>query len=232
MINLESRIRERFDEVSGDWDTFPAHIEPDDFEWLAIKRALPPLAGMKVLDVGCGRGRFSRALTSEGAWVVGVDLSYRLTCAAAQLGDADFLQGSITLLPFAAESFDAVVCVEVLEHVPNVPLALAEMARVLCRGGKAVIIDKSLCSLHPRFLLPSVLVKSVMERANRWMYPSGFEFAETWFVPRVLSRQLKTHFSSVEIRYLHYTYRKWRARGWITRLLPFLSMYVAWVAEK
>ncbi|MFQ6099701.1 MAG: class I SAM-dependent methyltransferase [Anaerolineae bacterium] len=231
MANVESRIRERFDDVSQDRETFPAHVEPDDFEWLAVKRALGLSTGAKVLDAGCGRGRFSRALAGEGARVVGVDLSHRLTRAAAQLG-GDFCQASVTRLPFAAESFDAVVCVEVLEHVPDVPTALAEMARVLCRGGKAVVVDKSLCSLHPRFLLPSALVKFVMERANRWMYPSGFEFAEIWFVPRVLSRQLRMHFSGVEVCYLHYTYRKWRARGWITRLLPFLSMYVAWVAEK
>lgn len=112
--------------------------------------ALDLAPGMRVLDLGCGRGRHLHALYwgEIPVHATGVDLSFEETCAAADgfftlppppesadrsatLGAADAAR-----LPFPDASFDRVICSEVLEHVPDPDAALAEIARVLKPGGR------------------------------------------------------------------------------------------------
>ena len=88
----------------------------------------------RLLVVGCGSGVEAAILAKElGAQVVGVDLdnSFDLAAAAA----ADLRRGDATCLDFANESFDFVFSYHALEHIPAYSKALAEMARVLSKGG-------------------------------------------------------------------------------------------------
>jgi ubiquinone/menaquinone biosynthesis C-methylase UbiE len=108
--------------------------------------------GDSVLDLGCGFGRHAFEAARRGAIVVALDagrdevLGVRATFAAmvdaGELsGDthAAAVQGDALALPFADETFDRVICSEVLEHIPDDLGAMAELARVLRRGGTMAI---------------------------------------------------------------------------------------------
>ena len=95
----------------------------------------------RLLDVGCGDGRFSAAATGA-ARVVGVDVSQRaLRYAAGLVEGAVFVAADGASVPFCAESFDVVVLLDVIEHIPDRDerRAVGEAVRVLRRGGRLVI---------------------------------------------------------------------------------------------
>jgi SAM-dependent methyltransferase len=102
---------------------------------------LPP--GSRVLDLGCGRGRHTHALAALGrVVVVGLDQNREDLEAAREgfslLAEGDgwsLVEGDALRLPFRDAAFDAVVCSEVLEHLPLYEQALDEIARVTKPGG-------------------------------------------------------------------------------------------------
>ena len=122
-----------------------------------VREALGASAGDRVLDVGCGPGFLSSELLADvgarGA-VVGIDASATMLAAATRRcegqGDASFLEGDAVRLPVTDATFDRALCVQVLEFVPNVPAALAELHRVLRPGGRVLVwdIDWSTLSWH------------------------------------------------------------------------------------
>lgn len=104
-----------------------------------------PLAGAKVLDVGCGGGLLSEALASAGARVTAIDLAPELV-RVAQLHaresglEIDYRQQAVEILGDAESgSFDAVTCMEMLEHVPDPGAILDACARLLKPGGRLFV---------------------------------------------------------------------------------------------
>jgi ubiquinone/menaquinone biosynthesis C-methylase UbiE len=92
------------------------------------------------LDAGCGDGRYLAALADElPGQRAGVDISERILETARRRVDADFRRANLEALPFAGEEFDVVLCSQVIEHVLDADLAVAELARVLRPGGALVI---------------------------------------------------------------------------------------------
>jgi malonyl-CoA O-methyltransferase len=98
---------------------------------------LPEVAGSTVLDAGCGTGRYLRLLRERGAKAIGVDLSAPML-ARAHAGGGRVARGNICALPIDSTSVDVVVSGLALGDVPDLELALAEMARVLRPGGCVV----------------------------------------------------------------------------------------------
>jgi SAM-dependent methyltransferase len=92
----------------------------------------------RILDAGCGSGRTMEELASYGE-VSGVDLSLTAVAAAGERGFDDVRQGSLDALPWADASFDLVACLDVVEHVADDRRALAELRRVVPRGGFLVV---------------------------------------------------------------------------------------------
>ncbi len=121
---------------------------------LTQKRALGPWLrvepGTRVLDLGCGVGRWSRLLARNGARVTGVDLSPTMVAEAARRAREDglhercrFQVGDVSDLA-ADGSFDVVVCVTVLQHVLSDEgrrSAVDGIAAALVPGGRAVVLE-------------------------------------------------------------------------------------------
>jgi ubiquinone/menaquinone biosynthesis C-methylase UbiE len=108
-----------------------------------ILKHLQPAGTGRILDLGCGRGFYAKAVTTlyPQATVIGVDYNAEyLNVAAAQTrATAGLARANALALPFASGSFEAIVCSEVLEHIDDDSGALDEMYRVLSDDGLLVM---------------------------------------------------------------------------------------------
>jgi malonyl-CoA O-methyltransferase len=98
------------------------------------------LQGTRVLDVGCGSGRYLLHARGRGATVLGVDPSIEMLAVACSQ-DLPVIQGSVDDLPVLSGCADLVLCGLTLGHVANLRPAMAELARVLADGGSLICSD-------------------------------------------------------------------------------------------
>jgi SAM-dependent methyltransferase len=134
-----------------------------------------------VLDAGCGEGYGTRILAAHAATVLGVDVGKDVIAhartaypAGAQPG-VEFRQADPGALPLADESLDVVVCLQVIEHLADVPRFLGEVARILRPGGEFLCAtpnrltftperDPPLNTFHVREYGPQELVEALADR--------------------------------------------------------------------
>jgi SAM-dependent methyltransferase len=113
----------------------------------ALVAALGCAPGSRVLDAGCGAGRFGAALVLRGYHVRGIDLAPEMIARAGELAGelglpaeaAQFAVGDIEHLADGEAAFDAIVCRAGLDFAPRPAQALAEFWRVLRPGGRLVL---------------------------------------------------------------------------------------------
>jgi len=125
------------------FDAAPSHEDASSPWYRLVREELGAVAGLRILEVACGRGGFVRELARAGADVTGCDFSSTaLRVGREKLHDADsngwrggFVQGDAQALPFSDCSFDIIISCETIEHLPDPQTALREMWRVACRGG-------------------------------------------------------------------------------------------------
>lgn len=220
----ERHVAERFTLLH---ERFPAVPDADDPSLALIRRALGPLDGLRILDLGCGRGRFASPLARLGASVVGIDLSSGMLDRG--LGFAR-VRGTGRHLPFADGAFDAVISVEVFEHLANRDEVLAECRRVLRPGGTIVVIEKSALALDERRpWLPALFIKWLDTRRRFWMYEPGGPVTERWTWPWAGYRRFRARFDSV--RCVPVLSREESAR-WIFRAVPWARLRLGWIARR
>jgi SAM-dependent methyltransferase len=131
--------------VRAHYESFWADAPQDPEPWAWERRSALLLAearpGERVLDLGCGTGRFVAALRDAGADPVGVELAETaLQRARANVPGADLrLVEPDGSLPLEHGSVDLVWCSEVLEHVADTEHVLLEIRRVLRPGGRLLV---------------------------------------------------------------------------------------------
>jgi len=135
------RIKASFEKK---FDIFPETININDGRIQEIISFFGDLNNKKVIDVGCGKGRFIKELQSlfSKAEFYGIDISEKMLDFCPK--KAKVSVGNILNINYPDETFDFVYCVEALEHAIRVEKAIQEMCRILKPGGKIVIIDKNL----------------------------------------------------------------------------------------
>lgn len=126
------------------WRTSALGRVTDELERELILDFVAPVAGLRILDVGCGDGELAVQLWKRGAKVTGIDASPQMieaACSRAARHGADIVFGvaSAQSLPFPQATFDAVVAVTVLCFIENGIAVVREMSRVLRPGGRLVI---------------------------------------------------------------------------------------------
>lgn len=148
-------------------------------------RGLKPLAGLRVLDIGCGGGLICEPLTRMGAIVTGIEptqanIEAAIAHAAPQGLGIDYRVATVEQLAEAGETFDAVVCLEVVEHVPDVGAFLKSCATLVRPGGAMVLstINRTLKS----FALAIVGAEYVL----RWL-PVGTHQWDRFVTPAELA---------------------------------------------
>ncbi len=180
--DLRARIQASFDEASRNEEHFPSTIDPRIYHVRLIREHLGDLRGRRVLDVGCGKGRFARVFHEQepAAELWGLDISEEMLRFVPE--GIHTRAGSMTELPFADGFFDAAYATESLEHAVEIERAVAEICRVVKPGGRIAIIDKN------------------SEHWGRLATPEW----ERWFTRKELERLLRRHCRRVSSRFISY----------------------------
>jgi SAM-dependent methyltransferase len=135
----DGRSRAYYDDFSSGYERERHHGYHALLDELELGVALPFARGRDVLEVGCGTGLILSRLHEVARRAEGVDLSPGMLEKARSRG-LNVHEASATALPFPDASFDLVLSFKVLAHVPDLALALREMARV-CRPGGRVLAE-------------------------------------------------------------------------------------------
>jgi len=154
IIIIMKNIKENWDEMAQDYDEFtsPAGTYSNAIEWAHIKRILPTLRGRRVLDIGCGSGRFSYYFKEYcPSEIVGLDISDEMLALARSKAESDarirFENGSTEdLSQFSDGYFDFVFSSTTMHYVKDLKKAFSEAFRVLSPGGSCI-----LSLIHPLY---------------------------------------------------------------------------------
>jgi ubiquinone/menaquinone biosynthesis C-methylase UbiE len=168
----------------------------------SLGRPLATLKNLKVLEAGCGSGRFTEILLKYGAVVYAFDYSNAIDANCDNNmpnPNLTLFQADIRRIPFRADFFDVVICLGVLQHTPSTSQSVAELTRVLNDEGTIV------CDHYPMHAglftslylpywfvikrLPVQLQLRVTNRLTKWFFPVHWRF-RTNKVAQVLLRRI------------------------------------------
>jgi arsenite methyltransferase len=191
-----------------------------------VRDALGAAPGEHVLDVGCGPGFYVAELLEQvgsGGEVVGVDNSPSMLAVAAHRSEGHdnvaFHEAEATSLPVEDGSFDALLSVQVLEYVADVPMALAEMHRALRAGGRLVVWDVDWATVSLQTTDPDRTERILRAWDGHLAHPS---------LPRTLTAQLQSSgFEDVRLEGHTFATNEFDPETYGGFLVPFMANFVA-----
>jgi arsenite methyltransferase len=190
-----------------------------------VRQALAAVSGERILDVGCGPGFYCAELADEvgpSGSVVGLDSSSAMlelaTRRCAGHEGVDLRPADAASLPVDDDSFDAVLCVQVLEYVADTTVALAEIHRALRPGGRVLVwdVDWATVSLHA---LDASLTERVLRAWDQHLtHPS---------LPRTLGPRLRAAgFAEVRMAAHSFATSEFDPETYGVALLPHIGAFV------
>jgi 2-polyprenyl-6-hydroxyphenyl methylase/3-demethylubiquinone-9 3-methyltransferase len=189
-INADPAELAKFGDLAHRWwdpqgEFRPLHeLNPLRLRWID---GLAPLAGKRVLDVGCGGGILAEAMARLGASVTGIDLSERpLRVAQLHLIESGLsiqyeLKSAEQYSEQLAGAFDVVTCMELLEHVPEPASTVAACSRLAKPGGRVFF---STINRNPKAYLFAVIGAEYLLR----LLPRGTHDYARFIKPSELTR--------------------------------------------
>lgn len=136
-------VRAQFGKTATAYVSSATHASGEDLERLIAVAA--PRTSERALDLGCGVGHTLRRIAPLVAFAVGADATFEMMQAGrtsvVSATNAAFVQSDATALPFADATFDVVTCRLAAHHFTDAASAFRQVARVLRRGGRFVLVD-------------------------------------------------------------------------------------------
>ena len=183
----------RFDKLAARWwdpegESRPLHdLNPVRTAYVAKRMEL---RGVRVADVGCGGGLLSESLATAGAQVTGIDLGEKvIEIARLHLYESNLtvdyrVQSSAELAAAEPASFDAVCCMELIEHVPDPAALVTDLAALVKPGG---YVFMSTLNRTPAAFGAAILGAEYLMR----MLPRGTHHYAQFLKPSELGRLLR-----------------------------------------
>jgi ubiquinone/menaquinone biosynthesis C-methylase UbiE len=158
-----------------------------------IERLVP--IGCKTLVVGCGTGK---EIYLPKGFSVGIDLSLSALLVAKKESRSSkpLILADACNLPFKDDTFDCVICSEILEHIPKPERAVAELSRVLNRGIAIITV--------PNWYSSWGLIRKLAEIFTRKQITAAGQPVDDWFTPRRLYKLLSSSFEIKCVRGIWY----------------------------
>jgi ubiquinone/menaquinone biosynthesis C-methylase UbiE len=191
-----------------------------------VRAALAAAPGERVLDVGCGPGFYCAELVEEvgpEGVVVGVDASPQMLGLAKRrcqrYGNVELHHADLTALAVTGPSFDAALCVQVLEYVPDVAAGLTQIRGALRPGGRVVVWDVDWATVSWHSLHPGRMARVLRTWEEHLAHPS---------LPRVLAPALRAAgFEQVQMQAHSFTSTDFDPQTYGVALVPVIKNFVA-----
>jgi len=191
--NVDPSEIQKFSDLAHRWwdpssEFKPLHeINPLRLEWI---NNVAPLAGKKVIDIGCGGGILAESMAKKKADVTGIDLSEK----ALKVADLHSLESGVQVRyeKIAAENiaerepeqYDVVTCMEMLEHVPNPASVIRACTKLVKPGGKVFF---STINRNPKAYLFAIIGAEYLLQ----MLPKGTHDYEKFITPAELTQDIR-----------------------------------------
>ena len=205
-------IASMFDSVASRYDVMDALMTGGlDRVWMtALRQAVAPHPGERILDLAAGTGASSAALAKGGAEVVACDLSEgMIEVGRERHPEIEFVHGNAMALDFEDGSFDAVTISWGLRNIPDPQLALREMARVVRPRGRLVVLEfstppsrvfRSMYNVYQSTVMPAI---ARLVSTNDGAYDYLVESIRAWPTQEEVGRMIAANgWSEVEYRNL------------------------------
>jgi 2-polyprenyl-6-hydroxyphenyl methylase/3-demethylubiquinone-9 3-methyltransferase len=199
-MNVDPAELQKFSDLAHRWwdptsEFRPLHdINPLRLEWINSRA---PLAGKRVLDIGCGGGILAESMARKGAQVTGIDLAEK----ALKVADLHSLESGVAVRYelIAAEDmaerepgqYDVVTCMEMLEHVPEPAAIVAACAKLVKPGGQVFF---STINRNPKAYLFAIVGAEYLLQ----MLPRGTHDYAKFITPAELSQYVRNSGLQVE----------------------------------